>query len=105
MTPTEAAACGTPAVVTDIAGHRDAVADGCSGLLVPEASGASGLAEHLHRVVADPALRARLSAGALAHAAQFTWQATALGTLQNLATEAVRRDNARPPGRIARTRR
>ena len=28
MTITEAAACGTPAVVTDIAGHRDAVADG-----------------------------------------------------------------------------
>ena len=28
MTITEAAACGTPAVVTDIAGHRDAVARG-----------------------------------------------------------------------------
>src|SRR5690606_20473920 len=32
MTMTEAAACGTPAVATDIAGHRDSVADGRSGL-------------------------------------------------------------------------
>ena len=33
MTITEAAACGTPAVVTDIAGHRDAVVDGVTGVL------------------------------------------------------------------------
>ena len=33
MTVTEAAACGTPAVVTRIAGHTDAVAEGKSGLL------------------------------------------------------------------------
>ncbi len=36
MTLTEAAACGTPAVATDIAGHRDAVVDGESGLLVDD---------------------------------------------------------------------
>ena len=34
MTVTEAAACGTPAVVTDIAGHRDAVQSGVTGMLV-----------------------------------------------------------------------
>jgi glycosyltransferase involved in cell wall biosynthesis len=33
MTLTEAAACGTPAVASDIAGHRDSVAPGLSGLL------------------------------------------------------------------------
>ncbi len=33
MTLTEAAACATPSVATDIAGHRDAVVDGRSGLL------------------------------------------------------------------------
>ena len=35
MTITEAAACGTPAVVTDIAGHRDAVQPGSPGCSPP----------------------------------------------------------------------
>ena len=33
MTITEAAACGTPAVVSDVAGHADAVVDGETGML------------------------------------------------------------------------
>ena len=33
MTITEAAACGTPAVVSDVAGHADAVVDGPTGML------------------------------------------------------------------------
>ncbi|MCU1373374.1 MAG: glycosyl transferase group 1, partial [Actinomycetia bacterium] len=45
----------------------------------------------LGRVLADPDLRSRLSAGALAHAARFTWEATAEGTLQVLADDARRR--------------
>ena len=88
MTITEAAACGTPAVVTDINGHADAVSPGRSGLLV---QGGPGLTEGLHTVLSDTDLRARLSAGALAHAASFTWAATATGTLQALAEEAGRR--------------
>ncbi len=35
MTITEAAACGTPAVVSDVAGHADAVVDGRTGVLAP----------------------------------------------------------------------
>ena len=35
MTVTEAAACGTPAVVTDIPGHRDAVQPGSPGCCRP----------------------------------------------------------------------
>ena len=87
MTLTEAAACGTPAVATDIAGHRDAVADGRTGVLAaPDELGAA-----IGRVVADPDLRARLHAGALAHAATFTWEATAAATLTVLADDALRR--------------
>src|SRR5579871_592989 len=44
MTVTEAAACGTPAVVSDIAGHRDAIVDGKSGFL---AAGADELIDRL----------------------------------------------------------
>jgi glycosyltransferase involved in cell wall biosynthesis len=87
MTITEAAACGTPAVVTDIAGHRDAVSRGESGLL---ASTQEEFVAQVDSVLRDEALRRRLSAGALAHAERFTWAATARGTLEVLAREARR---------------
>jgi glycosyltransferase involved in cell wall biosynthesis len=87
MTITEAAACGTPAVVTDIAGHRDAVVRGETGLL---ASTQEEFVAHLDAVLRDAPLRRRLRAGALAHAERFTWGATARGTLEVLAREARR---------------
>jgi glycosyltransferase involved in cell wall biosynthesis len=70
MTLTEAAACGTPAVATRIAGHEDAVLDGVSGVLAghdPEAAGAA-----IARVLGDGALRQRLGRGALDRAAELT---------------------------------
>jgi glycosyltransferase involved in cell wall biosynthesis len=88
MTITEAAACGTPAVATRIAGHQDAVVDGTSGLLVDTTA---GLGAALDRVLSDRAERERLSAGALEHASRFTWEATALDTLAVLADDALRR--------------
>jgi len=88
MTITEAAACGTPSVATRIAGHEDAVVDGVSGLLADDGA---GIAAALDRVLRDDALRARLAAGALDHAAAYTWGATACGTLEVLAAETVRR--------------
>ncbi len=91
MTLTEAAACGTPCVVTDIAGHRDSADPGVSGILVPSPA---DLAPALTAVLTDPVERARLSAGALAHAARFTWAATARETFSVLAAEA-RRTSAR----------
>jgi glycosyltransferase involved in cell wall biosynthesis len=88
MTMTEAAACGTPAVATRIAGHLDAVAPDRSGLLVDNRDEFVGA---LDAVLGDDSLRARLSAGALEHASRFTWEATALGTLEVLAAAARRR--------------
>jgi glycosyltransferase involved in cell wall biosynthesis len=87
MTLTEAAACGTPAVATNIAGHRDAIAGDRSGLLVDRLS---EFPAALGRVLTEPDLRNRLGDGALAHAAGFTWDATALGTLEALATDTRR---------------
>jgi glycosyltransferase involved in cell wall biosynthesis len=88
MTLTEAAACGTPSVATDIAGHRDSVAAGRSGLLAPDRA---SLVADLRAVLVDAALRARLSAGALDHAATLTWDATAVGAFAPLALDALRR--------------
>jgi glycosyltransferase involved in cell wall biosynthesis len=88
MTLTEAAACGTPAVVSDIAGHRDAVEHKLSGLL-----GATDddVADALTQVLSDQQLRSALSTGALVRAGRLTWDATAFGTLKVLADEAMKR--------------
>ena len=83
MTITEAAACGTPAVVCNIAGHRDAVLDGRSGLLV---AGPSDLAAGLVEVAGDKGRRADLSAGAIAFAARFDWDRTATEAFRVLAS-------------------
>ena len=88
MTLTEAAACGTPAVASRIAGHEDAVLHDRTGLL---ASDGPAFAAALDQILADDALRARLGAAARARAEQLTWGATARGTLEVLAAEALRR--------------
>jgi glycosyltransferase involved in cell wall biosynthesis len=88
MTITEAAACATPAVVTRIAGHSDAVDDGVTGVLVdsPDAFAAA-----LESVLLDDGLRTRLGAAAQQRAAGLTWEATAAGTLEALVGEAEAR--------------
>jgi glycosyltransferase involved in cell wall biosynthesis len=91
MTITEAAACGTPAVATRIAGHSDAIVDGRTGILVDDAR---GLAQALDRVLGDEAVRAGMTKAALEYATSFTWGATACGTLEVLAAEALRRRGA-----------
>lgn len=87
MSLTEAAACGTPAVATRIAGHEDAVQHERTGLL---ADNEAEFATELTRVCADTALRERLAAAALERASELTWGATARGTLEVLAAEALR---------------
>jgi glycosyltransferase involved in cell wall biosynthesis len=88
MTLTEAAACGTPAVATAIAGHTDAVLHGESGLLVERTDEMAGA---LERVLRDEVLRNRLSRGALARARWFTWGSAARRSLEALAEETGRR--------------
>jgi glycosyltransferase involved in cell wall biosynthesis len=75
---TEAAGCGTPAVATDIRGHRCSVVDGSTGVLVP----ADRLGDALADVLVDPELRCRLATAALARSRTLTWDASALGVLR-----------------------
>lgn len=86
MTLTEAAACGTPAVASDIDGHRDAVADGSTGHLV---SGDDELTAALRLIAGDPGHRDRLGAAALARSVEFRWERTAYDTLAVLAQQRI----------------
>ncbi len=88
MTITEAAACGTPAVVSDIPGHADAVDDGETGHL---AARDGDFVDALARIIDDPSHRARLGDAARARASTLTWERTAHDTLAVLAGEVRRR--------------
>lgn len=82
MTLTEAGACGTPAIATRIAGHRDVIDDGTSGLLVDQPA---DLADAIRRILTDPDLRARLGEGARAGAERLSWDRTAVDVLRGIA--------------------
>jgi glycosyltransferase involved in cell wall biosynthesis len=88
MTVTEAGACRTPSVATRIAGHQDAVIDGRTGLLV---DGRDDLVGALRTILGDEALRQQMGEAAAQHAAHFTWDATARGTLAALGARALAR--------------
>lgn len=96
MTLTEAAACGTPAVATDVAGHRDAVDDGRSGLL---AGSPADMEAKLTAVLTDAGLRDRLSRGALQRAGELTWEAAAAGVFAPLVAHPRHRPRKRE-GRV-----
>jgi glycosyltransferase involved in cell wall biosynthesis len=102
MTLTEAAACGTPAVATDIAGHSDAVARDRSGLL---ADTDDDLAAALVAVLSDDALRRRLEEGASQRAAELTWEHAAVANLEVLVADAERRQRQRGQGQRGQRRR
>jgi glycosyltransferase involved in cell wall biosynthesis len=80
LTITEAAACGTPAVATDVSGHRSSVVDGVTGVLAP----LERLGETLADVLLDHDRRGALADAALARAHTLTWEASARGILAAL---------------------
>jgi glycosyltransferase involved in cell wall biosynthesis len=83
MVITEANACGTPAIAYDIAGYRDAIRDGETGLLTeatPEA-----LARAAIGFARDTDLQRQMSEGALSWSNQFSWDATAAAFLNEIA--------------------
>jgi glycosyltransferase involved in cell wall biosynthesis len=62
----EAAACGLPAVTTDVPGCRDVVVEGETGFIVPHGD-AAALAAALRKLIGDASLRQRLGGNARRH--------------------------------------
>jgi len=72
----EAAACGTPSLASDAPGLRESVVHDRSGYLIPHGN-VEEWAEAIARMCGNGELRERLGAGAVEHAARFTWEDTA----------------------------
>jgi glycosyltransferase involved in cell wall biosynthesis len=82
FTPLEAMACGCPVIATGLTSIGEVVGD--AALLTPPRD-PGALASALRRIALESSLAADLRRAGLARAAQFTWRATALGTVESYA--------------------
>jgi glycosyltransferase involved in cell wall biosynthesis len=83
ITVVEAAACGTPSIASDSPGLRDSVRHLETGYLVPHGD-INALAGRMLELAGDPALVARLGAGARRFAERLTWERSAAETERHL---------------------
>lgn len=92
----EAQAAGTPVVAAKVGGLRTVVRNEVSGLLV-DGHDPGEWSKALERVVDDRDLRAALARGAVAQAAEFSWERTAERTIAvyHRAREIMRAEGAR----------
>ena len=74
MVVTEAAACGTPSIVTNVTGLQDSVQDRSTGLFVSADPTPQELAFAMQRLIEDIPLRKKLSQNAKKVSSTFTWE-------------------------------
>lgn len=86
MSLTEAGACGTPSVATDIAGHRGSAVADVTGLLIADPDDLAGaLGRGVVHLVHDTSLRERMARASIEHAQGLSWDAVAARHLDLLA--------------------
>lgn len=71
LTPLEAMACGTPAVISDGGALPEVAGEGAR--VVPLAAGPEGLAEQVRTLLSDASAREELARRGREHAARYTW--------------------------------
>jgi glycosyltransferase involved in cell wall biosynthesis len=86
----EAAACGTPALVSDNSALRESVRDGETGFLVPHGD-AGELARRMLELAGDSGVVTRLGLGARAFAEGLSWERAAQATEVHLEGVIARR--------------
>jgi glycosyltransferase involved in cell wall biosynthesis len=93
LTVIEAAACGTPSLVSNSPGLRDSVRDGETGFLVPHGD-TQALARRMLELAERPGLVTSLGRNARAFAESLTWDGAARATEAHLSETIA----AEPPG-------
>ncbi len=74
MVVTEAAACGTPSIVTDVSGLRDSVVNQKTGLVISSNPKPDELSKKIFEMIENQQLRERLSTDAIRWASNFSWE-------------------------------
>ncbi|MGA1006758.1 MAG: glycosyltransferase family 4 protein, partial [Ilumatobacteraceae bacterium] len=88
---TEAAGCGTPAVATDIFGHRCSVLDGRTGLLAP----VDDLSSSIVRLLTDHELRRSMAESGVRRARELSWDVLAADVLRPVYRQVCQGSNVR----------
>jgi len=76
MVVTEAAACGTPAIVTNVTGLRESVIDKQTGIVLSPRPSENELADAIILICKNLKLREKLSKNCFSFAKKFTWESS-----------------------------
>ena len=79
MVVTEAGACGTPSIVSNVTGLKDSVKKNRTGLILSPHPTAAELARSMKKIALNAQLRRRLSRGAIEWTDQLDWERTYRG--------------------------
>ncbi len=74
MVVTEAAACGTPSIVTDVTGLKDSVIDGKTGFIISTDPTVEELANYMIKIIKNNNLRQKFKKNAIKWANNFFWE-------------------------------
>ncbi len=76
MVVTEAAACGTPAIVSNVTGLRDSVLHNKTGIILSKDPTCQELSKAMLRIIEERGLREKLGKGAIAWSKKFSWESS-----------------------------
>ena len=76
MVVTEAASCGTPAIVSNVTGLRDSVVHNKTGIILSTNPTPQELADTMLILIKDIRFRKKLEKGAISWSKKFSWESS-----------------------------